>query len=39
MVGFPKDLEEVCLGENGIIKYMKKGSILVDHTTSKPGLA
>jgi 3-hydroxyisobutyrate dehydrogenase len=39
MLGFPKDLEDTCLGESGIIKQMKKGSILVDHTTSKPGLA
>ena len=29
----------MCLGENGIIRHMKKGAILVDHTTSKPGLA
>ena len=39
MLGYPKDLEEVCLGDNGIIRHMKKESILVDHTTSKPGLA
>jgi 3-hydroxyisobutyrate dehydrogenase len=39
MLGFPKDLEDTCLGEHGIIKHMKKNSILVDHTTSKPQLA
>ena len=39
MLGYPKDVEELCLGEEGILKYMKKGSILVDHTTSTPSLA
>lgn len=39
MLGFPKDLQDICLGQKGIIAHMKKGSILVDHTTSKPMLA
>jgi 3-hydroxyisobutyrate dehydrogenase len=39
MLGFPKDLEDTCLGQEGIIKHMKAGAILVDHTTSKPKLA
>ena len=40
MLGYPHDVEEVLLGsENGILKQMQKGAYLVDHTTSKPGLA
>lgn len=40
MVGFPKDLEDVVLhSEHGLINFMKPGSVLVDHTTSKPDLA
>ena len=27
------------IGPNGIIQHMKEGSVLVDHTTSLPGLA
>jgi 3-hydroxyisobutyrate dehydrogenase len=27
------------LGSTGILKHMKKGSFLIDHTTSKPSLA
>jgi len=37
MIGYPKDVEQVILDpENGLLKYMKPGSILVDHTTSSP---
>lgn len=39
MVGYPKDVEEVYLGESGIINYAKKGSYLIDMTTSSPRLA
>jgi len=39
IVGYPKDVEEVYLGENGIINNIKKGSYVVDMTTSKPSLA
>lgn len=39
MLGYPTDVESVVLGEDGILKYMKKGSILIDHTTSSPELA
>lgn len=39
MLGYPRDVQEVTLGENGILKKMKKGSYLVDHTTSSPDLA
>ena len=39
MLGYPKDVEEMVLGEKGLLKYMKKNSYLIDHTTSSPGLA
>ena len=39
IVGYPKDVEEVYLGENGIINNIKKGSYVIDMTTSKPSLA
>ena len=39
MLGYPHDVEEVTLGEKGIVQFMKEGAILVDHTTSSPGLA
>jgi len=39
MLGYPHDVQEVVLGDNGVIQHMKPGSILVDHTTSSPGLA
>lgn len=39
IVGFPKDVEEVYFGEDGILKAIKSGSILVDMTTTKPSLA
>jgi 3-hydroxyisobutyrate dehydrogenase len=39
IVGFPKDVEEVYLGDNGILKGAHKGSIVVDMTTSEPSLA
>ena len=39
MVGYPKDVEEVVFGENGLSHHMKPGSILIDHTTSSPDLA
>lgn len=39
MVGFPKDVEEVCLGENGILKGLRKGGVMCDMTTSSPQLA
>ncbi len=32
-VGNDNDLSSILLGENGVINSMKKGSILVDHTT------
>lgn len=39
MVGYPKDVEEVYLGVNGIISHAKSGTYLVDMTTSDPELA
>ncbi len=39
IVGFPHDVEEVYLGEDGILKSIKDGSIVVDMTTSEPSLA
>ncbi|MEL3900026.1 MAG: NAD(P)-dependent oxidoreductase [Treponema phagedenis] len=39
IVGYPADVEQVYLGENGLIKNSKKGTILVDMTTSSPSLA
>ncbi len=39
MVGFPRDVREVVLGEEGILRGAAKGSVLVDMTTSEPTLA
>lgn len=39
IVGFPKDVEEVYLGTNGLLAHMKPGAVLVDMTTSRPDLA
>jgi len=39
MLGYPRDVEEIVIGENGVLKNMKKGSYLIDHTTSSPDLA
>lgn len=39
MIGFPKDVEECYFGEQGIFKQLKKGSVLIDMTTTKPSLA
>ena len=39
MLGFPTDVREVVLGEDGILEAMQPGSLLVDMTTSEPALA
>jgi 3-hydroxyisobutyrate dehydrogenase len=39
MVGFPDDVREVILGEEGVLAGAKAGDILVDMTTSSPDLA
>ena len=39
IVGFPADVEEVYLGDKGILNHAKKDSIVIDMTTSSPDLA
>ncbi|MED0674321.1 NAD(P)-dependent oxidoreductase [Aneurinibacillus thermoaerophilus] len=39
MVGYPKDVEETYLGENGILPHAKPGTYVIDMTTSSPLLA
>jgi 3-hydroxyisobutyrate dehydrogenase len=39
IIGMPEDVEAVYFGENGIFETVKKGTILVDMTTTKPSLA
>ncbi|MFO1041555.1 MAG: NAD(P)-dependent oxidoreductase [Planctomycetaceae bacterium] len=39
IVGFPSDVREVMLGENGALAGSKAGNVLVDMTTSEPSLA
>ena len=39
IIGFPKDVEECYFGDKGIFKKIKKGTILIDMTTTKPSLA
>eukprot|EP01060_Flectonema_neradi_P012129 TRINITY_DN19026_c0_g1_i1.p1 TRINITY_DN19026_c0_g1~~TRINITY_DN19026_c0_g1_i1.p1 ORF type:complete len:294 (+),score=65.85 TRINITY_DN19026_c0_g1_i1:53-934(+) len=39
MVGTPCDVEEVILGEDGALQSMSKGKLLIDMSTSDPGLA
>ncbi|WP_261301313.1 NAD(P)-dependent oxidoreductase [Paenibacillus andongensis] len=39
MVGFPNDVEEIYLGENGLLTNTKPGSYVIDMTTSSPMLA
>ncbi len=39
IVGYPADVEEVILGEKGVLSGTKPGSIVVDMTTSEPALA
>jgi 3-hydroxyisobutyrate dehydrogenase len=39
MVGFPGDVREVVLGENGALSAASPGSALVDMSTSEPSLA
>lgn len=38
MVGFPKDVEEVYLGEGGILKSAPEGALVIDMTTTSPAL-
>lgn len=39
IVGFPKDVEEVYFGENGILNAAKKGAYTIDMTTTSPMLS
>ncbi|MEQ9619623.1 MAG: NAD(P)-dependent oxidoreductase [Deltaproteobacteria bacterium] len=39
IVGFPNDVREVYFGEKGIFKGLKKGSVIIDMTTTEPSLA
>ncbi|MDF7671680.1 NAD(P)-dependent oxidoreductase [Lactobacillus sp. ESL0701] len=39
MVGFPRDVEQIYFGADGILTTDVKGKIIVDMTTSKPKLA
>ena len=40
MLGYPTDVEQMTIDPvHGVIKHMKKGAYLIDHTTSSPGLA
>jgi 3-hydroxyisobutyrate dehydrogenase len=39
IVGFPRDVREVMLGNDGALAGAKAGSVLVDMTTSEPSLA
>jgi len=39
IVGFPTDVREVTLGEDGVLAGSKEGNIIVDMTTSQPSLA
>jgi 3-hydroxyisobutyrate dehydrogenase len=39
IVGYPADVEEVILGEKGVLTGIGSGSILVEMTTSEPTLA
>lgn len=39
IVGYPQDVEEVMLSENGVIAHSRKGTYVVDMTTSTPALA
>jgi 3-hydroxyisobutyrate dehydrogenase len=40
MLGYPHDVEVMCLDpEVGVLKHMRKGTHLIDHTTSSPELA
>jgi 3-hydroxyisobutyrate dehydrogenase len=39
MIGFPKDVEECYFGGQGIFKQLRKDTVLIDMTTTKPSLA
>jgi len=40
MLGYPHDVQRMVLDkEVGILQHMRRGSTLIDHTTSSPSLA
>ncbi|MEH6947248.1 NAD(P)-dependent oxidoreductase [Bacillus sp. JJ634] len=39
MIGYPKDVEDIYLGEHGLIVNGKPGTYMIDMTTSTPSLA
>lgn len=39
IVGYPQDVREVIIGENGVLQGLKPGGTVVDMTTSEPSLA
>lgn len=39
IVGYPEDVEQIYLGEEGIIASAKPGDVVIDMTTSTPSLA
>ncbi len=39
MVGFPDDVKQVILGDDGVLAGARKGAVVVDMTTSSPDLA
>jgi 3-hydroxyisobutyrate dehydrogenase len=39
MVGYPSDVEEIYLGSTAVVERAKPGAMLIDMTTSSPGLA
>ncbi|MFB5760947.1 NAD(P)-dependent oxidoreductase [Paenibacillus medicaginis] len=39
MVGYPQDVEQIYLGEDGLIAHARSGAYLIDMTTSSPLLA
>ena len=39
MVGYPRDVREVYLGHDGIFHHARKGTYVIDMTTSSPALA
>jgi 3-hydroxyisobutyrate dehydrogenase len=39
IVGYPHDVREVVLGENGVLAGAEPGTIVVDSTTNEPGMA
>ncbi|EPC2628948.1 NAD(P)-dependent oxidoreductase [Listeria monocytogenes] len=39
MVGYPKDVEKLYLGENGFLENLAVGTVAIDMTTSSPALA